>query len=150
MLLLFLDKVKSRVSTHLLYNIHISSCAPMLVIQINNACRYHSYTCSIWVIVPSHELLNGCNNQWQETNKQPCSITSPFFFNKQTTLQHHITVFVQWAFLNEFEKEVIDWQRVCMLFNANQALCRVRDDYSMYPLHLLLTRMCHFLPSSVL
>ena len=56
--------------------------------------------------------------------------------NKQMTLQHHITmVFVQWALLDELKKAVIDWERVCMLVNANPAVCRVRDDYRMFPLH---------------
>ena len=44
-------------------------------------------------------------------------------------------VFVQWEIFHEFDKEVIDWQWVCLLFNRNQALCRVRDDYGMFPLH---------------
>ena len=37
--------------------------------------------------------------------------------------------------LDEFDKEVINWQWVCLLFHANQALCRVRDEYGMFPLH---------------
>ena len=53
-----------------------------------------------------------------------------------TWLQHHITmVFAQWEICHEFDKEVIDWHWLCLLFHANQALCRVRDDNSMFPLH---------------
>jgi hypothetical protein len=44
-------------------------------------------------------------------------------------------VWVQWALLDEFEKEVIDWSRVCMLVNASPSVCRVKDEYGMYPLH---------------
>ena len=54
------------------------------------------------------------------------------------TLQLHITmVWVQWALLDEFEKDVdvIDWERVCMLVNASPAVCRVKDEYGWYPLH---------------
>ena len=73
-------------------------------------------------------------NDKKQTNNPAAS--HHHFFNKQTTLQHHITmVFVQWALLDEFEKEVINWEWVCMFINANPAVCRVRDDYRMYPLH---------------
>ena len=46
-------------------------------------------------------------------------------------------VWVQWALLDEFDKrpDVIDWKRVCMLVNASPAVCRVEDEYGMYPLH---------------
>ena len=46
-------------------------------------------------------------------------------------------VWIQWALLDEFDKrpDVIDWKRVCMLVNAFPAVCRVKDEYGMYPLH---------------
>ena len=46
-------------------------------------------------------------------------------------------VWVQWALLDEFKKGVdaIDWEWVCMLVNASPAVCRVEDEYGMYPLH---------------
>ena len=44
-------------------------------------------------------------------------------------------VYIQREILAEFEKEVINWQRVCLLFNLDQGLCRVRDEYNMFPLH---------------
>ena len=44
-------------------------------------------------------------------------------------------VFIQWAILHEFGKEEIDWEWVCLLFNTDRSLCRVRDDYGMFPLY---------------
>ena len=46
-------------------------------------------------------------------------------------------VWVQWALLDEFEKDVdaIDWERVCMLINASPVVCKVKDEYGWYPLH---------------
>jgi Ankyrin repeat len=46
-------------------------------------------------------------------------------------------VWVQWALLDEFEKDVdaIDWERVCMLVNASPVVCKVKDEYGWYPLH---------------
>ena len=45
-------------------------------------------------------------------------------------------VYLQWEIEEELDKELIDWQQVWQLFIANQALCRVRDEYGMHPLHL--------------
>ena len=44
-------------------------------------------------------------------------------------------VYIQWEIIAEFEKEDINWQRVCHLNKLNQGLSRVRDEYDMFPLH---------------
>ena len=44
-------------------------------------------------------------------------------------------VYVQWQICHKFDKKVIDWEPVCLLFHANNDLCKVRDDYGMFPLH---------------
>ena len=55
---------------------------------------------------------------------------------QQNTLHHYITmVYVQWEICHELEKESINWEQVCLLFNLNQGLCSVRDEHDMFPLH---------------
>ena len=44
-------------------------------------------------------------------------------------------VYVQWQIHHELDKGVIDWEQVCLLFHANNDLCKVRDEYGMFPLH---------------
>ena len=52
-------------------------------------------------------------------------------------LQHQLITmeFIQSKIPNEFNKEIINWQWVCMLFQNNQPLCWVRDDWGFFPLH---------------
>ena len=61
------------------------------------------------------------------------------FSNKwlQPRLQHQVITMesIQWDHLDVFDKEIINWQQVCMFFHNNQALCQVRDDWGMLPLH---------------
>ena len=44
-------------------------------------------------------------------------------------------VFVHWAIIDEFDKEFVNWERVCLLFHNNPSLCQVRDEHDMFPLH---------------
>ena len=44
-------------------------------------------------------------------------------------------VFIHWEILDEFDTKVVNWERVCLLFLNNQALCQVRDEWGMFPLH---------------
>jgi hypothetical protein len=46
-------------------------------------------------------------------------------------------VYIQWALLDEFDKEVINWEHVCLLINACPNLCRVElYTNGMLPLHV--------------
>ena len=46
-------------------------------------------------------------------------------------------VYIQWALLDEFDKEVPNWERVCLLINACPNLCRVElYQNGMLPLHV--------------
>ena len=44
-------------------------------------------------------------------------------------------VFIHWEIIDEFDKEVVNWEWVCLLFLNNQSLCQVRDECGMFPLH---------------